>query len=847
MRLIQLLIAAALLAGAWWYARRRSSVSSPPDVLQSRLFLSILAFVAVSLAWGFGIYRLDNDEPFRSPPGLLALVQILRAAALCLATDTLLRLLAPHLGTKRLRWVGVLLGASFVGVVGGGPGMLGVLLLVLLLRKSSWPAEVHGWRRLVGLFAAPLFLLVLLMVPQVTVLNGNADIGLSPGGDPWPPGLVAGQLTPGLRLELDLIRPLDFVVSLARGLLLAQLLLLTIQFLTLPVRLRGVSLRRRLAINYFFIRIIPAGLGIIFFVLSVWAGFGLHKAAMIRSELESTVEQGFRAANRLVDGKGEFELLAEARRLIGPDGERSHFLIRTPLGVDASPGTPDSLRLDSLSDSLIRVTDGGLVAIGGSLWLRARTFDVADTTRRIDVYVPVDSLHLARLAVQRHVDIRITADPQLFIGPTSVTTGSDTAWTSRPIAVAARFREPPVTPGLLEKRLVLSRSFVGSGNWRARDQQRVSGAITLNLSIAPTYMVPDRRELILLVAGNVLTLGFLLLVILIVGATEGMAVRTGRGILNALFDDVSALRDAAQRFGKGDLDYRVPVHGQDEIATVARAFNEMAASLKAQQGELVEKKRLEADLALARDIQQRLLPQAPPIIGGVDLAGVSIPAVEVGGDLFAFFNEGPNRLGLALGDVSGKSVPAAILMSTTLAALRAESNLAGAAGESLVRLNRILLEQIEMGRFVTLVYALLDPSTGELEFASAGHNPALLMSSDGTVEWLSASGPPLGVLAEATYEPIRRTLVTGDVLVLYSDGITEAARPLAGQATGSPGGPEDMEFFDEARLEAVVTGLKGSSSAAIMAGVLKSVREFSGDEAQGDDITLLIVKFTGTG
>ena len=843
MQLIQLLLAALLLAGAWWYGRRHFRVTPSPARRHLFLALSMLGFMAVTATWVVMVAGMA-EPGWPGVPGVVALVQILRAAALSVATLALLQLVGPHLMEKRRRWVALAIAAWFAGAAGGGAGLVGVFVMVLVLRKVTWPKEIHGWRRLVGLVLSPVIVLALFMIPSVTIQTTGPNIGLSPSATLWPAALFSGPVPPSLELELALIRPFDFVVSLARGLLLAQFILLSVQFLTLPVRLRGVGLRRRITINYLFIRIIPAMLGIVTFILSVWTGFGLHKAAMIRSGFESTIDQEIRAAHRLLDDPDGLLFLEEARRLIGPDGDRSHVLVRTPQGVVASAGTPDSLRLDAVGDTTTWRDNAGLVAVGGALWLRARTLDRADTTRRIDIYVPVDSLHLARLAMQRHVDIRITADPRLFIGPTSVTTGPDTSWTSRSIEVAAAFRERPAKPGILERRLVLSRSFVPTGNWLASAQPRVSGAITLNLAMAATYIVPNRRELVLLVAGNAITLGFLLLLILVVGGTEGMAVRTGRGILDALFEDVSALRDAAQRFGRGELDHRLPVHGQDEIATVARAFNEMAASLKAQQGELVEKKRLEADLALARDIQQRLLPQAPPVVTGVDLAGISIPSLEVGGDLFAFFAEGPNRLGLALGDVSGKSVPAAILMSTTLAALRAESNLAGAAGESLVRLNRILLQQIETGRFVTLVYALLDPITGALEFASAGHNPALLLSATGGVEWLAASGPPLGVLAEATYEPIRRTLVAGDVLVLYSDGITEAARPRAGSSAVRRF--DDMEFFDEARLEAAVTRHAGESAAAIMQGILTSVRDFSAAEPQGDDITLLVVKYAGS-
>jgi serine phosphatase RsbU (regulator of sigma subunit) len=846
--------ALAFLAGAWYW-RNRFRRDRPPAAHFSQLLLGLAAFLAVTLAW---VLVASNLGPSRgAPPGVLTLFQLLRAATLGVAFAAVLALTWDHLVAKKVRWIGFLIATWLAGATGGGIGVPAFFWMVLALRKATWPQDIHGWRRVVGLVFVPLATLALFMIPVTTLGEGSASVGFTPGPDPWPAPLLSGIVSPATTFELRLIRPLDLIVSLFRAPLLAQLVLVAIQFLTLPVRLRGVGLKRRLAINYFFIRIVPATLGVLSFLLAAWAGFGLHKAAMVRAAFDATLRREAEALDHWALGDSaagwhDAGARQEARLLLGPDGARARFLVAGP-GVPAAPSAVgDSLVAAWDREPPLRQAERGMIAFADTLWLRARRPVAGDTLRHLVVFIPIDTSYLGRVARERHVDIRLKADASLFIGPTSVTTGGDTTWTSRDFEVEARYHEPPLRSRLFDRRLLLGQSFLAVDNWLEPNDGDITGAATLRLSMAPSYVVPDRRETVLLLAGNAWTLGFLLLVILVVSLTEGMAVRTGRGILNALFDDVSALRDAAHRFGKGDLDYRVPVHGKDEIATVAGAFNEMAASLKSQQAELVEKQRLEVDLALARDIQRRLLPQAPPVVSGVDLAGISIPSLEVGGDLFAFFHEGPTRLGLALGDVSGKSVPAAILMSNTLAALRAEAELAGAAAESLQRLNRILIEHFESGRFVTLVYALLDPSTGSLEFASAGHNPALLVTTAGEVEWLPASGPPLGVLPDASYEPTRRTLAPGDVLVLYSDGITEAARPPEA-SRASPGAEgqapslDDMEFFDEPRLAEVVQRTRGQSAVAIMDAVLAAVAAFRGTEPQGDDVTLLIVRYVGGG
>ena len=213
---------------------------------------------------------------------------------------------------------------------------------------------------------------------------------------------------------------------------------------------------------------------------------------------------------------------------------------------------------------------------------------------------------------------------------------------------------------------------------------------------------------------------------------------------------MTTLRIAAERFGKGELGYRLPVQGRDEFSVVAASFNDMAANLERQQAELVANERLEQDLEVARGIQQRFLPQQSPGIRGLDVAGVSVPSREVGGDLFYWFTHADGSLGFTLGDVSGKSVPAALLMSNVLAALRTTAIDHVELAESLARTNRLIVDMFEPGRFVTLFYGEADPSAGVLRYASAGHNPPLLLRADSTQEWLREGGVPLGVLPDAS-------------------------------------------------------------------------------------------------
>jgi phosphoserine phosphatase RsbU/P len=305
--------------------------------------------------------------------------------------------------------------------------------------------------------------------------------------------------------------------------------------------------------------------------------------------------------------------------------------------------------------------------------------------------------------------------------------------------------------------------------------------------------------------------------------------------VRAVLEEARALRTAADEFGAGHLDYRLPVRGKDEFSVVASSFNQMAMNLERQRRELIEAERLEEDLAVARSIQQRFLPQEAPCIPGLDLAGVSIPSKEVGGDLFHWFSHEDERLGFVLGDVSGKSVPAALLMSNVLAALRAQADAELAA--CVERTNRLIVEQIEPGRFVTLFYGEARPKEGTLRYVSAGHNPALLVGSGG-ITWLREGGVPLGVLAGASYRTASVDLAPGDTVVVYSDGVTEAERPMAVSA----GAETRPEMFGEERLAAVAQAMRGRPAREMLEGVLQAVRDFAGEAEQADDITLVVVR-----
>jgi sigma-B regulation protein RsbU (phosphoserine phosphatase) len=257
------------------------------------------------------------------------------------------------------------------------------------------------------------------------------------------------------------------------------------------------------------------------------------------------------------------------------------------------------------------------------------------------------------------------------------------------------------------------------------------------------------------------------------------------------------------------------------------------AAIRVENARLVEarfqQERLERELQLAMEIQQRFQPTAPPVVAGYEFQGISFPCYEIGGDYYDFIQREDGRLVIALGDVSGKGTAAALLMSSLHASIHAQTGSHDTLVETISAVNRYLADNIPSNRFVTLFYAELDPESGALSFLNAGHNPPLIVHAAGTVEQLASGGLPLGIKANAEYREGRTNLAPGDVLVIYSDGVTEAA---------SPSGEE----FGPTRLYEVVSRNVDASAAGIRDRIESALTKFSQGTQAADDITLVIVK-----
>jgi sigma-B regulation protein RsbU (phosphoserine phosphatase) len=247
--------------------------------------------------------------------------------------------------------------------------------------------------------------------------------------------------------------------------------------------------------------------------------------------------------------------------------------------------------------------------------------------------------------------------------------------------------------------------------------------------------------------------------------------------------------------------------------------------------ETAQREVLNRELAIAREVQQRLFPQQCPSIPGVELVGLCRPAREVGGDYYDFFTLPQGILALAIGDVSGKGVPASLLMASLQASLRGQT-LAGAANIDclMANVNSLVYAASSINRYATFFYAEYQPDRRLLTYVNAGHNPPILLRRDSDVARLEAGGPPVGLLPEASYEGASVEVKPGDLLLLFTDGMSEAMNVA------------DEEWGEE-RLLCVLKNSSAAKPASIASALFQAADKFTGSAPQHDDMTVVIASF----
>jgi phosphoserine phosphatase RsbU/P len=274
-----------------------------------------------------------------------------------------------------------------------------------------------------------------------------------------------------------------------------------------------------------------------------------------------------------------------------------------------------------------------------------------------------------------------------------------------------------------------------------------------------------------------------------------------------------------REFTRDDLDLLTIMANQAAFRIVSALLSE------AEEAE----KLIRRDLSQAAEIQKGMLPAEAPVVPNADLAGYNAACRTVGGDYYDFYPYPDGRVGLALGDVSGKGMPASLMMMGLQARVQVLAEEPSDLGAFMMRLNKATCVKCPSNRFITFFFCVLDTMTGELRFANAGHNPPILVRASGEIKMLEGGGPVLGILSIAPYKEDRERLEPGDMLVLYSDGVTEATNL-------------EYEEFDEERFCEVLKQNRTEPAAKIVEAVTKALAEFTGTAPQADDITLLVAK-----
>jgi phosphoserine phosphatase RsbU/P len=284
---------------------------------------------------------------------------------------------------------------------------------------------------------------------------------------------------------------------------------------------------------------------------------------------------------------------------------------------------------------------------------------------------------------------------------------------------------------------------------------------------------------------------------------------------------IGALNLESDRLGAFAADHALMLAS---FATAAAIFIDKAIL----HHQVLEKQRLDHQLALAREVQASLLPALPPQVPGYDIAGINLPTMEIGGDYFDYIPLGRNRVGLVVADVSGKGVPAALIMAMFRAALRVELRRERPIGEAIDSVNRLLLESMASSRFVTAVYGVLEPSTGTFTYMNCGQTPPMLLKASGETLWLDRGGPALGLPVTGARETASVRLEAGDVLALYTDGVVDVFA-------------EDDEF-GIVRLERVLRAAGAEGASHAISAVVNATQSHAGRSDYEDDFTLAVLR-----
>jgi serine phosphatase RsbU (regulator of sigma subunit) len=374
------------------------------------------------------------------------------------------------------------------------------------------------------------------------------------------------------------------------------------------------------------------------------------------------------------------------------------------------------------------------------------------------------------------------------------------------------------------------------------------GTVSLGIRISPRdiYERISSAQSRIVVSGQSMSMGELILFVLgFIGVLflviEFAAFIMGLALARSITGSIHALFLGTERVREGDFAHRIPLRSRDQLGELAESFNTMTANIEDLLQEAAEKRRLEEELRIAREIQMSLLPRGGMGMPGLAVTALCVPAREVGGDYYDFFPLGDSRVGVLIADVAGKGTSAALYMAELKGLVLSLSKIYHSPRQLLVEANRILSSNLDSRSFITMTYAVIDIAGRTVAYSRAGHTPMIHLPAgvDGRprqARVLTPNGMVVGLPIEgmtARFEELLEELTiplhTGDVFVLFTDGVTEAMNL-------------DSDLFGEDRLRALVEEHGELSSDELRERILREVEAFVGDADPHDDMTMILLK-----
>jgi phosphoserine phosphatase RsbU/P len=588
------------------------------------------------------------------------------------------------------------------------------------------------------------------------------------------------------------------------------------------------SLRNRLIVAGLFIALVPVLLLVLLAVRSAGilysqlASYLLYEDVQRRRDMLSDIAEHIAAAHTTLP-RGVTEDKSE--RLLAAQSHAVHDRELPGLKI-AFSGDPTLLRKIAPN----RKSFAGLLQQGEELSIFSiRELEEPKGVRIVTLRVPVTEEFLATIApdlgaIQLNLMQRYSGGGRQSV---LYTTNSVQYETTRPIVARNRFLQPPLL--WIDSAVnVVSRldcTYVGPEGtvepvrpvlavFNARPS-RLSGRMFSSLGeLRDTYLI-----------------AFVLIVIAFV-VIEAAALTTGLVLTRQITKAVDDLYKATQDVKRGDLSHRVRIERRDQLGVLGESFNDMIGSVSTLIQEQQQRQRLENEISIAREVQDQLFPRTLPRVPGVEIEAICKAARAVSGDYYDFIQLSPTHLAIAIADISGKGISAALLMASLQAALRSQVLVDGSetmsTAELVSRLNKHLVRNTGDDRFATFFIAVYDSASRNLRYTNAGHLPSFLICKDSALH-LDKGGMVLGVLEDYCYEEGSVIVAPDSLLVGYSDGLVE---------------PENVygEEFGIRRLQQAAVHVQGSSPQVVAESLMNAAEEWAGTPEQADDMTVIVAR-----